>query len=46
MTSKDENATKARVGMAAAKKFLQNWEFTNIVQVDNKKRVDKKRGGL
>ncbi len=36
MTSKDENATKARIGMDAAKEFLQNWGFSNIERVDKK----------
>ena len=42
--SKDENATKARMGMNAAEKFLHKWGFSSIERVD-KKRVDKKGYG-
>ena len=38
MTSKDENATKARIGMDAAEKFLHKWGFSNIERVHTKGR--------
>ena len=38
MKSKDENATKARIGMDAAEKFLHKWGFSSIKRVDKKGR--------